>query len=113
VGATQWSSRALFVHTRLGPLELLSAYTPAHGGAETLTYRAEVTRPALEHLARHQGAELPGLVPDDWLRSDDVDGMQALQARIEAGQRWAIARPEVDGAVLRVPLVRLDPEGQP
>jgi len=109
VGATQWGSRALFVHTRMGLLELLSAFTPAHGGAETLTYRAEVTTETLEHLARQQGAVLPPTAPSTWLRSDDVAAMQALQDRIEAGERWAIAgRPDLDGEVLRVPLVRLD-----
>lgn len=107
IGATQWHSRALFVHTRLGPLELITAHTPAHGDADTLTYRAEITEEALRHLGRDPRAEIAHPEPDEWIDSGDLDRRIALQEAIEAGERFAVAgRPETTAAGLRVPIVR-------
>jgi len=105
VGATQWSSRALFVHTRLGPLELETAWTPAHGDNETLTYRVRIDDVALRYLARDSSVRVKALEPTEWIRSDDVEAMKALQERIEAGEKVAICgRPEIDESIYRVPL---------
>ena len=41
-GATQWTSPALRLHTQYGPFEVLTAYTPAHDYAHTITYRVQV-----------------------------------------------------------------------
>ncbi len=41
-GMTQWSSPAMRLHSHYGVLEVLTAYTPAHTYANTLTYRLQV-----------------------------------------------------------------------
>lgn len=109
IGATQWNASALSIHTRLGPLELSSAWTPAHSEPWTLTYGVDVNEPALLHLARDPAGSVPAAAPTFWIDSDDHRAMQALQARIEAGERFAIVgRPEQIGHErLRVPVSAL------
>ncbi|MEZ4873543.1 MAG: hypothetical protein R2827_15140 [Bdellovibrionales bacterium] len=38
-GMTQWNSPAIRLHSHYGVLEVLTAFTPAHTHAHTLTYR--------------------------------------------------------------------------
>ena len=90
VGATQWDTHALHVHTRLGALELLTAWTPAHGEPWTLTYRATITEAALRNLARDPSGHVVRPDPELWIDSENHQDMQALQARIEAGERFCI-----------------------
>lgn len=106
IGVTQWNSLALAVHTRLGPLELLTAWTPAHSEPWSLTYRARITEAALRNLAREPGATVSRPEPTRWIDSEDHAAMRALQDEIEAGARYVVAgRPEVLAAEhLRVPV---------
>ncbi|MCB9025368.1 MAG: hypothetical protein H6625_03550 [Bdellovibrionaceae bacterium] len=41
-GATQWTSPALRLHTQYGAFEVLTAFTPSHDYAHTITYRVKV-----------------------------------------------------------------------
>jgi hypothetical protein len=41
-GITQWNSPAVKLHTHYGDFEVLTAYTPVHSYARTLTYRLKV-----------------------------------------------------------------------
>ncbi|MBT4762433.1 MAG: hypothetical protein HOO06_12095 [Bdellovibrionaceae bacterium] len=41
-GVTQWDSPAIRLHSHYGFFEILTAYTPAHSYAQTLTYRLRV-----------------------------------------------------------------------
>lgn len=41
-GMTQWGSPALKLHSHYGHLQILTAYTPVHTHANTITYRSEV-----------------------------------------------------------------------
>jgi len=93
IGATQWASRALHVHARLGPLDLLSAWTPAHADIETLTYSATIDDATLHHLAGDPAGHIDHPPPDLWIDSADPTAMQALQSRIEAGERFQIVGP--------------------
>jgi len=93
VGATQWLSKALFIHTRFGPLELLTAWTPAHSVAETLTYAFDVTDDALRAAAGDPDVSLPTPPSDLALDAQDTQAMRALQARIEAGERFELVGP--------------------
>ena len=92
-GATQWLSNALFIHTRFGPLELYTTYTPAHSMAETLTYGFTVTEEKLRYAMGDPGVSLEYPEPDIALDARDVPSMQALQARIEAGARFELVGP--------------------
>lgn len=98
IGATQWNSSALSIHTRLGPLELLSAWTPAHSEPWTLTYGVDVTQGALLNLARDLEGAVDTPSPELWVDSRDHSAQVELQVRIEAGERFQIVgRPEVLG----------------
>lgn len=109
VGATQWDTHALAVHTRLGPLELLTAWTPAHGEPWTLTYRATINDDTLKNLARDPAGKVVRPKPDFWVDSTDHEQMKALQIRLETGERFCIAdRPESIGPHRqRVPIAKL------
>jgi hypothetical protein len=87
-GATQWDSAALPLHLRFGPLNLQSAWTPAHTHAASLTYRLDVTPDALRAAVRDE----PPIVdpPDSVLRADDTDALHSLQLELEAGDDWAL-----------------------
>ncbi|OFZ13422.1 MAG: hypothetical protein A2Z20_08475 [Bdellovibrionales bacterium RBG_16_40_8] len=41
-GITQWQSPAIRLHSHYGPFEILTAYTPIHTIARTLTYRSRL-----------------------------------------------------------------------
>jgi hypothetical protein len=41
-GMTQWNSPARRLHSHYGPFEVLTAYTPVHSYAQTLTYRSRL-----------------------------------------------------------------------
>ncbi|MEL7372725.1 MAG: hypothetical protein AAFN74_27620, partial [Myxococcota bacterium] len=106
VGATQWSSFALRVHVRLGPLALLTAWTPAHSKPWTLTYRVEVTENGLRNLAEGLGGQISHLPAEDWLDSQDHEAMKQLQARIESGEPvWISGSPRrIDTNHYKIPL---------
>lgn len=92
-GATQWLSNALHIHTRFGPLDLYTAYTPAHSVAETLTYGFAVSADKLRYAAGDPDVTLAFPEPDIALDARDVEGMRALQRRIESGERFRLVGP--------------------
>jgi hypothetical protein len=108
LGATQWHSRALYVHARLGALELLTTDTPAHGDPDTLTYRARISDDILRNLAREPGAHVHIPPAGEWVESTDLARIRALQLDIEAGARYVIAgRPRPSAAGQQVPIAKL------
>ncbi len=108
-GATQWLSKALYIHVKFGPLDLQTAFTPAHSEHETLTYGFRVTDDSLRASMGDPGIRITRPQPTFWLEGHDVPGMQTLQDRIEAGERYVIPdapRATPDGGVL-VPITRV------
>lgn len=104
-GATQWTSKALHIHTKVGPLGLFTAYTPAHSNPCTLTYGFDVTDGALLASLRAPGHAVERPEPEIWVDSDDTDAMMALQDRIEGGERFVIpCAPERTETRVRVPV---------
>ncbi len=93
IGATQWDSDALHIHTRFGPLDLLTAWTPAHSEAETLTYRLAVTDDRLRYAYGHPDTVMDYPAADFEVAADDKQVMQDLQARIEAGEKFVVVGP--------------------
>jgi hypothetical protein len=90
-GATQWASPALGLHLGLGPLRVLSAYTPAHTHAETLSYRLEVDERHLLRCLQGRSREgAPARAPDLVVDAGDEAALRALQERIEAGEAWEL-----------------------
>ena len=99
LGATQWASPALNIHARFGTLELVTAWTPAHSTAATLTYRVGITDETLRAAAGDPAIDLPRRAADFEVESRDEAAQRDLQRRIEAGARFAITdRPRRDSA---------------
>lgn len=84
-GMTQWLSPAIRLHSNYGEFQVLTAYTPVHSYARTLTYRCRVNLdywPAFfqkENPKPQTGYIDTGLTLDP--KSDD--SLKALQTRIE------------------------------
>lgn len=105
LGATQWSSVALRVHTRFGPLELLTAWTPAHANPATLTYRLRITEQGVRDVLAGTRRPTPreGVFLAD---PHDREGLLELEHRIERGERLAVVGPPErdDAGRTRVPV---------
>jgi hypothetical protein len=107
-GATQWSSHSIGLHLRLGPMELLSAYTPAHTHEETFAYLIHTDDARLTSSLR-EGWTAPESEGARTLDADDHDGIRALHDEIEAGARWRLIRAERrDGNPQRMHLEPVD-----
>jgi hypothetical protein len=93
--ATQWGDPDLEAFARYAPLDLLTAWTPAHTDPATLTFRFEVRA---AHPAR-------GTRPDRWIGTGDAPAQRALQALLEGGARCAVVgAPRRDRGAMEVPL---------
>lgn len=109
-GATQWDSKALFIHSKFGPLSLHTAYTPAHSEAETLTYSFSVTDEGIRSALGDPTVSLVRPDADEYVTFRDVTRMIELQDAIESGHRFLVPSvPLVDSdGTLRVPVTHLD-----
>jgi hypothetical protein len=106
-GTSQWRSPTLAVHARFGPLDLLTAYTPAHSLPSTVTFRFPVSE---GRLRRALGDAEPRARRPRFIDADDQEGLRRLQAEIEAGARYRIVgAPVRRGGFTRVPVERLAP----
>jgi hypothetical protein len=108
---TQWRAPKLGLYTDLGPLELLTAYTPAHSLPRTLSFRTPINELHLSSLltgARfHPNSPPPNVLVD----VDDVEQLMNVQREIEAGWRYSLVfEPEARGTYVQAPLLRLPPE---
>ena len=113
LGATQWASAALHIHTKLGQLELLTAWTPAHANPATLTYRVPIDEACLRSAAGDPAAPPPERYrPTISIDPRDTPALRALQARIEAGERFAITGPPLtnDAGIRTIPVTELPAE---
>lgn len=106
IGATQWTSPALHVHTRFGRLELLTAWTPAHANPATLTYRLQLSHDLIHRAANGQPTTRPDADPF-WIEPADHNQIRALEARIEQGKHFAIVGPPDKAG--RVPVAPVTP----
>ncbi len=93
VGAAQWTGRALGMHRRFGPLELLTAFTPAHSYPRTLTYRHSTDLATLSRVVADEAP--PSVEVTHRVRVDDT-GLTGLQRKIERGARCTLAGPLVE-----------------
>lgn len=92
-GATQWLSKALFIHVKFGPLDLATAYTPAHSTAQTLTYGFAVTDEKLRASMGDRSISLAMPSAQLWVDAQSDEQMIALQDEIESGARYRIVGP--------------------
>ncbi len=88
-GITQWSSPAIKLHSHYGDIQVLTAYTPSHTHARTLTYRLRVTPDEWERFFTrkldprfHQEYRALGLT----VARRHEESLRNLQTRIEEGE---------------------------
>lgn len=105
-GMTQWLSPAIRLHSNYGPFEILTAYTPVHSYARTLTYRSRVNLDywpgffAPSEIAQTD-YEYSGILIDP----KDDESLKALQRRIENGEGPFFFKPsEIRTQPLDMPL---------
>lgn len=108
-GATQWDSKALYIHSKFGMLGLMTAYTPAHSDPLTLTYFFDVTDDCLRAAAGDEGITMERPDPEEWVTCTNVARLLELQDAIEAGAKYVvpIAPRMDDDGVLLVPVTRI------
>jgi hypothetical protein len=86
---TQWGNSALKLHSHYGHLEILTAYTPLHSHARTITYRAKVKVSVWEKFfTRADDSEFLEKYEPSALMIDPTDerSMIDLHSRIEKGE---------------------------
>ncbi|HEX7841134.1 MAG TPA: hypothetical protein VF469_26835 [Kofleriaceae bacterium] len=110
---TQWRNPKLAHYVELGPLELATAYTPAHTMPRTLTFRTPIDEERLASLlmrpATHPLAPPANVVVD----VDDVANLRQIQRELESGVRYElVGAPEARGTYVQAPMVRTTAEGR-
>ncbi len=86
-GVTQWASPAVRLHTHYGDFEVLTAYTPVHSYARTLTYRMVTdAREWQRFFTKEQASDFHTKYEDAGFTIDPKDdaSMIAFQRRLEA-----------------------------
>jgi len=89
LGMTQWGSPALKLHTHYGPMQIVTAYTPVHSHAKTITYRVEVNTQSWEKFfTREEDYHFLEKYTPSSLEIDPKSekSMIDLHARIQNGQ---------------------------
>ena len=89
-GVAQWNSAALKLHSNFGPLELVTAYTPIHDYANSITYRVWVDTEYWMHFLdkndsnkQFQNAFRPAGIT---VNPRDEQSLIAVQSKIESEQ---------------------------
>ncbi len=106
-GTLQWRSDRIGSFVGIGPLELVTAYTPAHSFRRSLTFRLRLKRFLVEAALIKPGTS-PGAPPaTHMLDVDDEAALVALQSELENGIPYAIVgAPETRGSIVQLPLRR-------
>jgi hypothetical protein len=90
-GMTQWTSPSVRLHSHYGAFEVMTAYTPVHSYARTLTYRVQVDHSLWESFfsrgGSHKGAGPTGLVHAGFQVDPTSDqSLIEFQRRLERGE---------------------------
>lgn len=88
-GITQWGSPALKLHSHFGHMQILTAYTPVHTHAKTVTYRSEVNTEVWESFFTREEdyAFLERYAPSGLLVDpSDEKSMIEVQTRLQDGE---------------------------
>jgi len=112
-GTLQWRSTTVRDIVRLGAIELVTAYTPAHSYRRTFTYRVDLDQN--KSLSVLSDEPLEGGVPvaTHLLDVDNEELLLRLQKELEENIRWEIVgAPFRKGAYTQIPLRRLGKGGE-
>lgn len=111
ISILRWRSPLLGVLAGLGPLRLITAWTPAHDHPDTVTVSVRADDEGRRRLMRGVGVDegvdegVDGGVNDRFVDADDTEGMRRLQDEIEAGEAIHIVGPARDeGTRLLLPI---------
>ncbi len=89
-GMTQWTSPSLKLHCHYGRFEVLTAFTPVHSYAHTLTYRAIIDPTYWPYFFKNQGEDLSyaqGLKPAGFTIEPRVEkSLVSFQERLERNE---------------------------
>lgn len=89
LGMTQWGSPALKLHTHYGHMQVMTAYTPVHSHANTITYGVDVDTHCWEQFFTREPdlafLEKYGLT-DKTIDPKDTQSMIELHTRIQKGE---------------------------
>ena len=98
-GTVQWRSRSLPRYTALGPLDVLTAWTPAHDILSTLTFKVKVGPNAAAMLWHGgEGVNPQTPAPNRVVDVDSMDDLQRVQSWVEEGASvQLVAPPDVVG----------------
>ena len=115
-GMTQWGSPALKLHSHFGHLQIVTAYTPVHTHATTVTYRSEVNTESWEKFftreedyAFLEKCEPSGLLVDPSREQSMID----LQIRIQNGEGpFFLSAADISAKKLTDPLLVYRSKGQ-
>lgn len=94
-GATQWNNTAIYIHSRLADLKLVTAYTPIHSRKMTLTYLAKYTEESI--ACAMSGSRESNLVISSKLNGSDQKQIIDIQGHIEEGENLYITGVEKSG----------------
>lgn len=86
-GMTQWRGPAIRLHSHYGDMQILTAYTPSHSVAETLTYRLKVNMSEWDRFFTHQPSERFNREferTEVVVKRAETQSLMSLQRRIEA-----------------------------
>ncbi len=101
---TRWRSELVGLFAGLGPLEVVTAWTPAHDYPTTVTFKFTPNEMGRERLLR--GARIDRESVSTWMDADDTVAMQQLQSDIEEGATvYVLGRAEDRGTDVRYPLL--------
>lgn len=87
-GITQWKSPAVRLHTHYGDFEVLTAYTPVHSYARTLTYRMVTDTKEWKRFFSHEQApdfEAKYVEAGFNVDPNDETSLKDFQRKLEAG----------------------------
>ena len=108
IGMTQWTSPALKLHSHYGHFKIITAYTPVHTYAKTLTYRLDVNT---DHWKGFLGEKVSDTFSDKFepagfvVDRENVDSLREFQHRIEQGHgEYYLDGEEILAKSLRDPL---------
>jgi hypothetical protein len=93
-GVAQWASPAVRVHTRMGPLRVVSSVPGTHEfRAKSFVYESDLSDDAswTRAMARRSSRE-----PTEKIASSDVERLSAICARAEAGETIHVVPPGLD-----------------
>jgi hypothetical protein len=85
-GATQWGSDAIFVHSKLAAMKILTARTPVHTYINTMSYFSDYSE--IDKVLSEEQAESDDF--DFLIGATDTDGQISLQEKIENGDEFTL-----------------------